>query len=127
MNRNELIEHVKNSVVPFRSWSDRDSFIAQRNLQFIYAGLVSELEYKITEDHDSIYLHFINVTQEQVKSASLREFELEIDSLDDYRDEYGYDSEMFHCEYNRFRIGDQYAGSLPSLNRLKNSVGGDWY
>jgi len=124
-SREELIQICKDAVVEFHKWLDRDSYLAQVNINSIYMGLCAGVEYSYkVEDNRTIWINFKKPTETQRKK--LLNNQLDIDSLEDYREEYGYDTEMFDgygIDWNGHYLG----GYLPTRERLIEADGGDWY
>lgn len=148
LTRDDLIQICEDAVVPFTSWSNRDSYSAQVNLQEIYAFLKIGAEYDLSiENEHTIWVTFKNVTKEEIEHCW--ENYLNIDSRDEYFEEYGYDSEMFDSsglninknlyktyfndldENDPKNFQDIYTGHiggyLPTRERLNKSRGDDWY
>lgn len=126
MERNELIELCKKSVVPFTKWHDRDSYSAQVNVNICYQLLKAGCKYKMEPDiaHGSYWLTFQSITDRQRETANT--FYLNIDSLDDYRTEFGYEDEMFDCNEHVIDMFTYY-GYIPTQYRLNEADGNDWY
>ena len=148
LTREELINICEQSVVSYGSWSDRDSYSAQVNVADIYKLLKGgcDFEYNI-ENNRTIWVSFINVTKEQLDEVE--NHYLSIDSIEDYFEEYGRDSEMFYgypfsIKKDAFKTvaiddkekGDIFfmecytehlGGYLPTEARLKEANGDDWY
>lgn len=148
LSREELIDICEQSVVSYGSWSDRDSYSAQVNVTDIYKLLKSgcDFEYNIENDR-TIWVSFINITKEQLDEAESHN--LNIDSIEDYFEKYGRDSEMFYgypfsIKKDAFktvtidnkegndtffmeRYTEHLGGYLPTKARLKEANGDDWY
>lgn len=119
--RDYLIDICERAVVPCSNWSNRDSYIAQINVQNIYRGLMLGLDYTVDEsDYDSLTINFINCNPIQPDAD---QYNLDIDNLDSYFELKGTDSEMFYCS-SHF---DAYGGFLPTEKRLQEADGYDWY
>lgn len=146
LNRETLISICERAVVPYTSWSDRDSYSAQLQLSDIFSLLKSGSNYKLKiENEHTIWIDFIDLTEEHIENAS--KYYLNIDSRDDYFEEYGYENEMFDgygLDYNDLnsnqwdykdidnddftRVYKGYIGGyLPTEKRLEDSDGEDWY
>ena len=148
LTREELIDICERSVVSYGSWSNRDSYSAQVNVADIYKLLKGgcDFEYNIENDR-TIWISFINVTKEQLDESNSHH--LNIDSIEDYFEEYGRDSEMFngypfYVKEDAFKTvaikdkekGDIFlmecytehlGGYLPTEARLEEANGDDWY
>lgn len=120
--KEQLIELCEKSVVRCSNWHDRDSYSAQVNVQNIYRGLMLNLDYTLTidDDYQSITVNFINCNKTQPDADK---YNLDIDSLDDYFELRGSDSEMFY----RSSEFDSWGGFLPTAERLQEADGSDWY
>lgn len=122
-SREELIELCRDAVVPFLKWNNRDSYLSQVNLTSIYAGLKAGLKYSIKIEGGTIWITFKKPTKKQ--RADLSNHNLNIDSLDDYRQHFGDESEMFDGNGIDW---DSYLGSyMPTRKRLDECQGEDWY
>ena len=121
----DLITICERAVVPFTEWGNRDSYSAQVQLSDIYSFLKSGCDYTIGDNTDerTIWISFENITEQQEDEAWRHN--LNIDSLDDYRKEFGYDGEMF--DGYGLRNSNSKLGYLPTKKRLQESNGGDWY
>ncbi len=131
LTREYLIQLTQKSVVKYTDWNDRDSFIAQNNIKFVNAGLVSGLDFEAGfNDYDSIYIKFINLTEEIVEKANnflLSYNSLEIDAFSDYVEAYP-ENEMFYSSLKFFKENDLCCiGYIPTEERILNAGGGDWY
>lgn len=54
--KEELIQLCLDSVVSSDKWNNRDSYAAQVNVQSIYAGLVSDVNYRYEIENDTIWV-----------------------------------------------------------------------
>lgn len=146
MNREDLIKLTENAVVPYQKWNNRDSYSAQVNIQDIYCMLSAGIDYDLKIEKETINISFKNMTREQYKKTD--EFYLNIDSRENYFEEFGNDNEMFDC-YSRLNnlknsdwsyedkrnseddIEEVYKGHLggylPTRERLNEVDGEDWY
>jgi len=121
-SREDLIEICKEAVVPFREWGDRDSYSAQRSVESIYQGLMANIPYTYKIEGNTIWMTFEGVTDDHI--TELNKYSLDIDSLEDYREVYGYEDEMFDGEGIDWH--SSYLGTyMPTRERLNE--GGDWY
>ena len=148
ITREDLISICERSVVSYRAWDNRDSYSAQVNVADIYKLLKGGCDFKYNIENDrTIWVSFINVTREQLDEA--KSHNLNIDSIEDYFEEYGRSSEMFYgypfsVEENLFKtitVDDEanddilsmeyytghLGGYLPTELRLREANGGDWY
>ena len=98
--REDLIKYCDKCVVPYKEWSNRDSFAAQQGVGTIRQLLLDGCEFKI-------------FTSENTKENDLKS--------DDHTIWIG----IFHYEFED--EGDWQTYYLPSKNRLKESKGKDWY
>jgi hypothetical protein len=127
-SRDYLIELCQRSVVHHSKWNDRDSFIAQRNVQSIYLGLTAGLEFIVEVDDTNSFLD-IEFTHPIDHEKLLNGKHLEISTRKDYfRDcDPDYETEMFvgygidwHCDYT--------CTFMPTEQRLAEAGDGeDWY
>ena len=119
--REELIQLCLDSYVPFNRWNDRDSYSAQRGIQFIYEGLTGGVPYIYTIEYGrTIWIDFEKPTDEQRNNMGY----MNIDSLEDYRSE-NPDSEMF--DSGKYWRDDYLGGYMPTRQRLDEKDGDDWY
>ena len=148
ITREDLISICERSVVSYGNWSNRDSYSAQVNVTDIYKLLKGGCDFKYNIENDrTIWVSFINVTREQLDEA--KNHNLNIDSIEDYFEEYGRSSEMFYgypfdIKKDAFKTvaiddkekGDIFfmecytehlGGYLPTELRLKEANGDDWY
>lgn len=127
MKRDKLISICERSVVLFQEWNNRDSYIAQVQLVDIHRLLSIGVEFETKIENDTIYISFINISEQQKKEYRGYGCMLQIDSLDDYFEEFGRDNEMF--EGNGLDIDSKYgcSGYLPTEKRLEETNGEDWY
>ena len=125
MKVEDLIKICEDAVVPYNKWHDRDSYSAQMNIQDIYKRLKAGIEYTISNDHsfNSIQIDFKKPTETQVEE--MKNHYLNIDSLEDYRKEYGYDDEMFNAYPDD--VHSYSSGYLPTREKLNEVNGDDWY
>ena len=135
MEPNELIQICKDAVVHHSKWENRDSFIAQREIQSIYQGLTGGLEYRVvTKEIDPLYhssegtiiIEFLHpIDFEKLK----RGLYLEISSREDYFKDCcpDFECEMFDGDGIDFN-SDFLLSYMPTRNRLnKVGEGNDWY
>lgn len=135
MNREELIKICEDAVVHHTKWMNRDSYIAQKNIQSIYKGLTAGLEFKIiTKEMDADYhstqettiIVFTKITSESELAKGL---DLKISSREDYFNDCcpDFDCEMFNGEGIDF-FSDWSGSYMPTRERLNNvGAGNDWY
>jgi hypothetical protein len=134
--REDLIKICENAVVHHKKWGDRDSYIAQRNIQSIYKGLTAGLDFRIvTKEIDASY-HSNDSTLiiEFMKPIEYNQLEekgkhLRISSREDYFKDCDpdYETEMFsgdgidfHSEFTQT--------FMPTQARLDAcGKGNDWY
>lgn len=129
-SREELIELCKDSVVHFAKWQNRDSGSSQLLIQSIYRGLTAGFDYIIhtaetqPDYHSSDYTYIIEFTGETNNSDGDY---LEISTVDEYKEVYGNEHEMFYG--NGIDFNDTYrSGYMPTRARLEmNGIGNDWY
>lgn len=148
LTREDLISTCERSVVSYGNWSNRDSYSAQVNVADIYKLLKGGCDFEYYIENDStLWISFINVTREQLDEAE--HHYLQIDSIEDYFEEYGREDEMFNSypfsideklfkmttidneDKSDVLIVECYTGYLggylPTEQRLKEANGGDWY
>lgn len=139
--RDELISLCESAVVPYQNWNNRDSYASQVNLQEIYGMLHTGCDFTTTVNHDTILIEFKNITKNHLEHRHDRF--LNIDSIDDYFEEFGYDNEMFDSNGWSYCISQNsfendfldsieiYKGTLtgyiPTQKRLDEVDGEDWY
>lgn len=133
--REYLIQLCKDSVVHHTKWSNRDSYIAQKNIQSIYEGLTAGLDFRIvTKEIDSNYystednliIKFLQpIDFNKLKSGKF----LEISSKEDYFNDCDpeYNTEMFDGDGIDFE--STYTQSyMPTRKRIEEiGIGNDWY
>lgn len=124
--REELINICERAVVPFLEWNNRDSYSSQVQLVDIHRLLIIGAEFEIKIDHETISINFINLTENIKGKYRDIGYELQIDSLEDYFEEFGRDNEMF--ESNGIDIDCKYgcSGYLPTQKRLEDADGRDY-
>jgi hypothetical protein len=123
-DREELISICENAVVSFQDWNDRDSYSAQVQLSDIYHMLKCGFKYQTQIDNETIWINFIDISEEDKKNYRTKNYSLNIDSREDYLEEYGYDSEMFDA----FGISLEHPqGYIPTREKLNKMNGKDWY
>jgi trehalose-6-phosphate synthase len=128
LTRKQLIELCQKAVVHHTKWNDRDSYLAQKSVQSIYAGLTGNVSYTYTIEDNSIWITFKKPTKEQKDKFEY----LSIDSIEDYfewyKNEYGdrYLPEMFDG-YGIDWNSDYLSSYLPTPERLEEVNGSDWY
>lgn len=123
-SKEDLIQICHDGVVPFRDWTNRDSYSAQVNLESIYCGLMANIPYSLKIEDTTIWINFEEPTEDQ--RNDLCKYSLPIDSLDDYREEFGYEDEMFDgngIDWYSTWLG----GYIPTRERLDSAGSGDWY
>ncbi len=99
-------------------------------------------------NHDTILIEFKNITKDHLEHR--HDKFLNIDSIDDYFEEFGYDNEMFNSNgwsydidqnlFERYIAKDEndpldlieiykgiLTGYIPTQKRLDEVVGEDWY
>lgn len=125
--REELINICERSVVSFMDWNNRDSYSSQVQLVDIHRLLIIGAEFEIKIESETISVNFINLTEDLKGKYRDIGYELQIDNLEDYFEEFGRDNEMF--EGNGIDINCEYgcSGYLPTLKRLEEANGRDWY
>jgi len=126
LSREQLIELCEKAVVPCDKWHDRDSYCAQREIASIYSGLKAGIDYNATLDEsgNTIHIDFTSPTEEQRKLIG--NYNLPIDSLEQYREKFGYDNEMFNGNGIDWSSNSLFS-YMPSPKGLADSEGGDWY
>lgn len=124
--REDLISLCERSVVSFERWNNRDSYVSQLNIQFIHRCLVCGLDYDITNQYERISIQFKDITEEQKEKYRTYYGELQIDSIDDYFEMFGRDSEMFES-YNDDIDFSYVGGYIPTPERLERVGLEDWY
>lgn len=125
MDRDELINICYRSIVPYTEWNNRDSFVAQLNVNEAYGLLSVGAEYTVSLENDHIiWLRFENLTPELIRESHWHN--LDYDSIDDYRELYP-DDEIF--EYYSSVDVDETSTScyLPTMSRLEKTEATDWY
>lgn len=134
MEREELIKICEDAVVHHTKWEDRDSYLAQREIQSIHKGLTAGLEFKIItkeddpnyhSDEHTLIIKFFKPILDTIENVP----ELEISSREDYFKDCDpdYESEMFGGGGIDFD-SDYTQGYMPTRKRLENvGVGNDWY
>lgn len=135
MEREELIKICEDAVVHHTKWNNRDSYLAQREIQSIHKGLTAGLEFKIVTKEDSPDYHSDEHTLiiKFLKPIDLDKvndvIELKISSREDFFKDCDpdYESEMFDGDGIDFD-SDYTQGYMPTRKRLDGvGVGNDWY
>ena len=124
--REELIEICKNSIVHHTKWNDRDSHIAQCEINSIHEGLTAGFDFKIDKetDDETIWISFVNIDFNKIDNGE----SLEINDVEDYfRDcDPEYETEMFEGYGIDFK-SNYTRGFMPTRKKLNDSDGEDWY
>lgn len=85
---------------------------------------MADIPYTYKIEDSTIWITFEKPTNEQRENTILHS--LNIDSLEDYREKYGYDYEMFDGYGIDWR-SEYLGGYMPTFERLDYANGGDWY
>lgn len=126
--REYLIDICKEAVnVPIEEWDDRDSFSALVNVEEIYTKLMAGMEFEFGKDSNerTIWIYFINITQDQIDESL--NYSLDYPDINDFREKYGYDYEMFDSHFTHPTIDGYNGGYLPTWGRLREANGSHWY
>jgi hypothetical protein len=124
MTREELISICFKSIVPWTEWNNRDSYVAQLNVNQCYSLLCINADFNVNINNDTIEIVFINLNPEIIRESCF--FNLEYDDYSLYKEAFP-EEELFEY-YNSVDIDDkQKYCYLPTLNRLEERNGSDWY
>jgi hypothetical protein len=98
-SKKQLIKHCEDSIVPVMCWHDRDSPAAQSQVGECWAKIKAGCAYqqRLDEDNRTIWLDVFTPT------------------FDDFENGTQEESEQYETYY------------LPTIDRLKQAKGGDWY
>jgi hypothetical protein len=134
MDRVELIELCKRSVVHYSKWRNRDSYSAQLSIKSIYKGLTAGLDFRIVtkaidpEYHsttDTLIIEFLQpIDFEKLNNG----VDLEISTREQYfkNCDPERESEMFDGEGIDF-FSSYTKTYMPSMSRIQEANGDDWY
>ena len=109
--REELLSICEKAFTSEENWQDRDSAISQRQLGECYSLIKDGCDFKIIYDDSNCSTNEETIWVE-VYSKGFRYFEY-------------YDSNDTEEENNRNKDSETYY--LPTIKRLEEANGGDWY
>jgi hypothetical protein len=132
ISREELLSICEDAIIPWQNWEDRDSFSSQVLVSDIFGLLSTDATFTVTQDAETFWVSFKNVTQEQINEANTHF--LSYDDRDEYLEEnpdyemfIGYGLDLSSYGINQIENGLEVSGYLPTRKRLEDTSGGDWY